>query len=110
MLDYEMIVSLPDDNYCEVIIVVNIIHYSPEREKPSAVPGTAAWADDGDSEECEYDIVKGFLRFAPDTKNKEGFTVDLTDEQIQKIVNYYNCEEQIFEQARKYYFDSIEVN
>jgi len=109
MMDYEMIVSLPDDNYCEVIIVVNIIHYSPPREKPAAVPGTAAWADDGDSEECDY-TLHGFLRFIPDKKNPQGFMVDLTDEQIQKIVNYYNCEEQIFEQARKYYFDSIEAN
>ena len=105
MIDYEMIVSLPDDNYCEVIIVVNIIHYSPEREKPSAVPGTAAWADDGDSEECEYDIVKGFLRFAPDTKNKEGFTVNLTDEQIKNIINYFGIENQIIDKARIYYYE-----
>jgi len=105
MIDYEMIVSLPDDNYCEVIIVVNIIHYSPEREKPSAVPGTAAWADDGDSEECEYDIVKGFLRFAPDTKNKEGFTVNLTDEQIKNIINYFGIENQIIEKARTFYYE-----
>ncbi len=105
MLDYEMIVSLPDDNYCEVIIVMNIIHYSPEREKPSAVPGTAAWADDGDAEECEYNIVKGFLRFAPDAINKEGFTVDLTDEQIQNIINYFEVENQIIDKARIYYYE-----
>ncbi len=105
MMDYEMIVSLPDDNYCEVIIVVNIIHYSPPREKPAAVPGTAAWADDGDSEECEYDIVKGFLRFAPDTKNKEGFTVNLTDEQIKNIINYFGIENQIIEKARTLYYE-----
>ncbi len=105
MMDYEMIVSLPDDNYCEVIIVVNIIHYSPEREKPAAVPGTAAWADDGDSEECEYDIVKGFLRFAPDAKNEEGFTVDLTDEQIQNIINYFEIKNQIIEKARTVYYE-----
>ena len=104
-MDYEMIVSLPDDNYCEVIIVVNIIHYSPPREKPAAVPGTAAWADDGDSEECEYDIVKGFLRFAPDTKNKEGFTVNLTDEQIKNIINYFGIENQIIEKARTLYYE-----
>ena len=105
MMDYEMIVSLPDDNYCEVIIVMNIIHYSPPREKPAAVPGTAAWADDGDSEECEYDIVKGFLRFAPDTKNKEGFTVNLTDEQIKNIINYFGIENQIIEKARTLYYE-----
>ena len=105
MMDYEMIVSLPDDNYCEVIIVVNIIHYSPPREKPAAVPGTAAWADDGDSEECEYDIVKGFLRFAPDAKNKEGFTVNLTDEQIKNIINYFEVENQIIDKARTLYYE-----
>lgn len=105
MLDYEMIVSLPDDNYCEVIIVVNIIHYSPEREKPAAVPGTAAWADDGDAEECEYNIEKGFLRFAPDSINKEGFTVDLTDEQIQNIINYFGIEKQIIDKARTIYYE-----
>ncbi len=105
MMDYEMIVSLPDDNYCEVIIVVNIIHYSPPREKPAAVPGTAAWADDGDSEECEYDIVKGFLRFAPDATNKEGFTVDLTDEQIKNIIDYFGIENQIIDKARTVYYE-----
>ena len=105
MMDYEMIVSLPDDNYCEVIIVVNIIHYSPPREKPAAVPGTAAWADDGDAEECEYSIVKGFLRFAPDAKNKEGFTVNLTDEQIKNIINYFGIENQIIDKARTVYYE-----
>lgn len=105
MMDYEMIVSLPDDNYCEVIIVVNIIHYSPEREKPSAVPGTAAWADDGDAEECEYNIEKGFLRFAPDAKNKEGFMVDLADEQIKNIIDYFEIEQQIIDKARTLYYE-----
>jgi len=84
---------------------MNIIHYSPEREKPSAVPGTAAWADDGDSEECEYDIVKGFLRFAPDATNKEGFTVDLTDEQIKNIIDYFGIENQIIDKARTVYYE-----
>jgi len=105
MMDYDVVLELPDDNYCEVIIIANVIHYSPEREKPMAVPGTAAWADDGDSEECEYDIVKGFLRFAPDTKNKEGFTVNLTDEQIKNIINYFGIENQIIEKARTFYYE-----
>ncbi len=104
MMDYDVVLELPDDNYCEVIIIANVIHYSPEREKPMAAPGTAAWADEGDSEECDY-TPKGFLRFAPDAKNKNGFMIELTLEQIENIINYFGIENQIIDKARIYYYE-----
>lgn len=109
-LDIDIILQLPEENYCEVIIIAGVSRYVPERPQPHCLaPGTALYADDGDCAECDY-TLHGFMRFIPDKKNPQGFMIDLTDEQIRKIVNYYNCEEQIFEQARKYYFDSIEAN
>jgi hypothetical protein len=45
------------------------------------------------------------MRFAPDAKNEEGFTVDLTDEQIQNIINYFEIKNQIIEKARTLYYE-----
>ena len=45
------------------------------------------------------------MRFAPDATNKEGFTVDLTDEQIQNIINYFEIKNQIIEKARTVYYE-----
>ena len=102
-----------DDNTegIDAIILVDITHYQPERQPPHVGKNHSGYGDPGNSEELEF-TPSGFFRFAPDSTDSEGnptgLMIPMTTEQAEKIIDYFNLEEKVFEIARELHNEGID--